>query len=113
MDHVQRNEARTEGMQNPGYSEPSFVDALASARGTCSRARSWSAAKGTPCCNRPNHNSVSVAEQVGPVRVAQSIATLIETSKVLPAAEKHDVSHSGLLAHIPLSCSCLSRLASL
>jgi len=58
-------------------------------------------------------HSVSVAEQVGPVRVAQSIATLIETSKVLPAAEKHDVSHSGLLAHIPLSCSCLSRLASL
>ena len=30
MDHVQeRNEARTDGMENPGYSEPSFVDALA------------------------------------------------------------------------------------
>jgi len=42
MDHVQRNEARTEGMQNPGYSEPSFVDALARPHeGHCSRARFW------------------------------------------------------------------------
>jgi len=30
MDHVQeRKEAQTDGMENPGYSEPSFVDALA------------------------------------------------------------------------------------